>query len=376
MNILYLDHAPVYGGAEVMLLNLLRHMPAECWHVQVATPTGTPFYSALQQSGIGTVAFTYGRLQHAGLLMPFHLAAAAARLARVIRKHDIRLVHSNTVRTHIVGSMAALLTRTPLVWTLHDNTFPLPLVQLLAGAPKGVICVSRWLRDLYAPRGLGAKAAVIYNGLDPDQPLAVKDNLRAELGIPPDAPFLVNVGRLVRGKAPHLFIEAAQHVYADHPEAYFALVGGADQPEAGRPIDSYPVELDQAAAASNLGSHLLITGHRGDVSRFYASADALVYCASQPEGLPNVILEAMQYGLPVAATNIGGAAELVQDGDNGLLVPPGDSAALAQAMLRTITDPPGAQALGRRGRASVSREHDIHHQAAQYAALYDRITAR
>jgi glycosyltransferase involved in cell wall biosynthesis len=296
LRVLYLDHAPILGGAERVLFNVLGALDRDRFAPMVGTTAGAPWLQELEALGIETAAIPFGRLNQAGAAMPLNLAGAATAVARIVRQHRIAIIHSNTVRAHIVAALAALITRTPLVWTLHDNTLPRRAARLLAPIPQRVITVSSWLKDLYGPLGLAHKTSVIYNGLRSDAPLASASGLRAELGVPADAPFVVNVGRLVAGKAPHLYVQAAQIAARVMPAAFFALVGGPDQLEPGQDPAPYGELLAQAIRDAELAEHLIATGYRPDVARFYAAADVVAYSAVVPEGLPTVLLEAMQTG--------------------------------------------------------------------------------
>jgi glycosyltransferase involved in cell wall biosynthesis len=244
--------------------------------------------------------------------------------------------------------------------------------------PARVIAVSDWLKQLYALAGLRRKLLVIPNGLAAERgPLG--DNaagLRLELGVPPDAPFVVNVGRLVAGKAPHVFVEAARAVAAVLPQAVFALVGAPDTPEPGQPAETYASGvLAKALLGSGLGEQMLVTGHRADAARFFAAADVVVYSSVQPEGLPTVLLEAMQAGRPVVASAIGGALEIVVDGVTGRLAPPGDAPAMATGILECLQDPARAEAWGRNGRARLEQTFSLHGQVRQTEAVYRSVLA-
>jgi glycosyltransferase involved in cell wall biosynthesis len=260
-----------------------------------------------------------------------------------------------------------------VVWTLHDNTFPHALVGALAPIPRRVITVSHWLRDLYGPLGLTHKITVIHNGLPLDAPLASAAGLREELSIPPNMPLVISVGRLVAGKAPHLFVEAAQRVAASVPQACFALVGGPDRLEPGQRPSPYADQLAEVVRESQLGQRLILAGHRSDVGRFYAAANLLVYCSVLPEGLPTVLLEAMRYARPVVASAIGAVPEIVVDGQTGRLVQRGDAETLAEAMLDLLRDTDRARALGLAGQVRLEREFDLRAQAARVMKVYETV---
>ncbi len=368
-RIVYLDHAPIVGGAEIVLLNLLDTLDRARFEPIVATAAFSPWLGALRDRAIETILLPFGRLNEADAAMPLHLASSALTLARWLRRRDVALLHTNTTRAHIVGSVAGALTRTPVVWTLHDDTLPIAWARRLARFPRRIIAVSKWLGDWYAPAGVARKTIVIPNGISL-QVAGDAPDARAELGVAPDTPLVVNVGRLVERKAPHLFVQAAQQVAAQMPSAYFILVGGPDELEPGQRPPAYLTQLERAVAASNLGDHLRLVGKRGDVACFFAAADLVVQCVIEPEGFGMVLLEAMRAGKPVIASRLGAAPEIVQEGVTGALVPPGDPTALASAIVALLQDKPRARALGIAGRARVESEFDLRVQVNKIEETY------
>jgi glycosyltransferase involved in cell wall biosynthesis len=337
----------------------------------------SPLRAVLESRGISVHSVPFQRLNQSGAAMPLRWLRAAMRVAEVARLEKVDILHSNTARAHLVGSLAAGLSRKPLVWTLHDNSLPLRIARILSPAPARAIAVSDWLKQHYAPAGLRRKLVEIPNGLEPAPVTGqAAGELRTELGVPPDAPFVINVGRLVAGKAPHVFVEAARMVAAAVPGAFFALVGAPDAVEAGQPAATYAGDvLAKALTHSELGKHMLLTGHRADVARFFAAADVAVYSSVLPEGLPTVLLEAMQASRPVVATAIGGALEIVVDGVTGRLVPTSNPGAMAAGILECLNDPARARSWGQSGRARLEQSFSLKGQARQTEAVYRSVLA-
>ena len=297
-------------------------------------------------------------------------------VVKLIRKHHIDLLHSNTLRAHIVGSLAARLTGRPLVWTLHDVTFPRLLLRALVSTPQAIICVSHYIKGFY---GLPS-ARVIHNGIEPVPcrggplcPPFFSTGLRQELGISPDAPLVVNVGRLVPGKGQYVFVRAAAQVLQQVPEARFLMVGGPDPSERRQPGPRYSEELSALVEELGLSQRVLSVGHRQDVPRFWAAADVCAYTSVSPEGFPTVLLEAMAHDRAVVASNLGGAPEIVEDGITGLLVPPGDIAALAAGIIELLENRVKSREMGRAGRARVTEAFDLHLQANQMDRVYREV---
>jgi glycosyltransferase involved in cell wall biosynthesis len=153
--------------------------------------------------------------------------------------------------------------------------------------------------------------------------------LKAKLAIGAGERVVLAVGRLSHEKGHVDLVRALGALHNTNPALDFKLVVVGDGPERAR--------VEAAARACGIGGRVLFAGHAADVRPFYALADALAL-PSHSEGSPNVLLEAMVSGVPVAATAVGGVPEMVADGESALLVPPRDAEALASALERLLTD--------------------------------------
>jgi len=183
--------------------------------------------------------------------------------------------------------------------------------------------------------------------------------LRNLLGLPENRSLCVFVGRLVPQKDPSSLLEAWS--LAAKPNAHLVLVG--DGPL--RP------QLEAFAQTEPLRGHVSLVGSRAEVAAYLRAADLLVL-PSRAEGMPNVILEAMACALPVLATEVGGAAELLGHGQAGLLVPPGDVPQLANALTRLLQDAGLRWRLGSRARELV-RLYSVGRVVDEYLALYEHL---
>jgi glycosyltransferase involved in cell wall biosynthesis len=372
-TILYLDHAPIWGGAEAVLVNALSRLDRSRFYPLVATPADSSLVAPLKAHAIAQTPVTFGQLNHAGRMLPVHLLQSVWQVIEVARREQVSLIHTNTVRTHIVGALAGLLTGLPVVWTLHDNTFPLKLYHWLSPIPKRIVTVSAWLESYYYTQKSAHKMVRISNGLPMKNTTTQGNLIRTELGISAEAPLVLNVGRLVKSKAPHLFIEAACAALNCVGNAYFVLVGGPDTEEAESM--EYAAHLARIIDDANVDGHIQMVGHRHDVHEFYADADLFVYNAVQPEGLPTVILEAMQYELPVVASAIGGAEEIVEDRVTGWLIPADNQGALVAAMVALIQNQAERATLAKAGLSLLHREYTLVRQVERIEDLYTHILA-
>lgn len=226
--------------------------------------------------------------------------------------------------------------------------------------------VGRYVTDV--GRAPADRIRRVYYGINLDRPIALEAGaaraLRQELEIPVDAPFLLCVARLDPQKGHLALLDAMRDVVQTLPAARLVLVGGAQQATA-----DYSAELRSTAAGPQLAGKVIFAGERTDVPRLMAACDIFVM-ASLWEGFGLVFLEAMAAGKPIVATNVSAVPEAVADGETGVLVPPNDSRAFAEAILRLCGDPAERRRLGdngyRRVRESFTSERMVEETMAVY----------
>jgi glycosyltransferase involved in cell wall biosynthesis len=190
---------------------------------------------------------------------------------------------------------------------------------------------------------------VIHNGVSSTpavdgQRSDVRAAARSELGLPPDATLLLSVGRLHRQKGQLDLIRAAGGVHEQRPDVRVLIAG--DGPDRAR--------LEGALDELRARDAVTVLGHRDDIPRLMAAADLFVF-PSHFEGTPFAMLEAMANGLPVVAATFGGADEVIDDGQNGLLVPVGQPDALRDAILAALADPVALGRIASAGRDRTAR---------------------
>jgi glycosyltransferase involved in cell wall biosynthesis len=211
------------------------------------------------------------------------------------------------------------------------------------------------------------KYVTIRSGIDLTRfrhPTRPREGVREALGIPRDAPVVGTVTRLSAQKAPLDFVAAATRVAEQRPDVHFVIVGAG-------PLEA---EVAHAVADRGLMDHVHLTGLRRDVPDLMHSFDIFAL-SSLWEGLPRVLPQAMAAGLPIVATAVDGNAEAVTDGLNGFLTPPGDPAALAQALLRLLEDDALARRMGQAGLARVD-EFGARKMVQDIETLYQQLLAQ
>lgn len=302
---------------------------------------------------------------------------ALGRLWRLLRRVRPRVVHTHTAKAGTLGRIAAVLAGVPVrIHTFHGHVLHgyfgrvgSALVRAtesaLARITTRVVAVSEEVAGDLAVRHRAiprAKIEVVPLGLELDALYGAerrRGELRAELGIAPDAPLLGFVGRLTAVKEPEVLIRAFARIAAAEPRAILLVAGDGDRRSA----------TEAAAARAGLGDRVRFLGWRDDLDRLWADLD-LALLTSRNEGTPVALIEAAAAAVPAVATRVGGVPAVVLDGETGLLVPRGDDAALAAAALSLLRDPARRRAMGAAARARVRPRHGAAPLLRSLAALY------
>ena len=297
-------------------------------------------------------------------------ARGLARLWRILLTGRWDVVQTHLFKTAVVTTPVARLTRARVVGTVHGLD-PSGLQRRLAGLPARlqhrVVAVSTPLADDVArvttiPRRL---LEVVPDGVDDPGRAFEPAAARAAAGLPADGVLVGCVGRLWERKGQRELVAAWREVVTGRPDARLVLVGDG-------PLRA---ELETAAASPDLHGTVLLTGSRDDVGTILDGLDVAVI-PSHHEGFSLVTVEAMLHGLPVVATAAGGPRELVDDGVTGLLVPPRDVAALAEALLRLVGDPGLRTSFGAAGLAKALDRYTVAAMVRGHVELFERLLGR
>ncbi len=364
MRILCLNATAELGGTDTDLVTMLRAIDRAAFEPVVVLPQPGPLDATYHALG---VEVRYLPLRLPGRRSPprqqfCQLAAsmrAAGRLVAYLRRARIDLVYCNSLLA-LPGALAARLAGRPCV--LHSGELydrPRPVASLLyhtAGALAARIIVSSETVRRRFPTWCRSRVHTIYNGIDLARfrPDLSGERVRRECGFAPDAPVAGFVGRLVPWKGPDRFLEACARVAQACPQARFLLVGST---LAG--YGDYAALLERRAAELGLREQLAIRLNRTDVPEHLAAMDVFVHASVRPEPFGIVVIEAMAAGRPVIATAAGGVLEIIDHPDAGVLVPPGDVEALAQAMLGLLGDGSRRARLGETARRLALERYDI-----------------
>ena len=364
MKVVHLHKLAGISGSERHLLTLLpalreRGVDARFLGLDAPGSDAARFYVELANLGI-----PFAQVRCTTDLNP----RMAAAIVTAVRRSSPDLLHTHLVHADIYGSIASRLTGVPFVSSRHnDDRYllgPFRYVdRTFARGAKRIIAISDAVRRFLENAGLPPeKLVTIHYGLD-EIPKSRSAPSPAELGIPPTAPLILAVGRLIAQKDHETLLRAFARMREDHPEARLAILG------------SGPLEGEIRALVRQLGldAAALLPG-RLEIRDWLERADIFAH-TSRWEGFGIVLLEAMLAGLPIVATRVSAVPEVVADGETGLLVEPGSVAALSAALSGLLNDPDRGAALGRAGLVRARSEFSIAAMADATRAVYEMAAA-
>lgn len=346
------------GGAEQVVAHLAEEFAARGASVTVLVPAVGEGWlrTRLQDSPVAVEPVPLGG--------PLSFAAILA-LAAVLRRTGTQLLHTHEFGQALVGAAAARLAGIPHIITMHGGRYFAErwrrrlLLRIAVALSAAITAVSTPLA-LDLERTLRLRAGRVRRVLNGARPApGGPDGIRQALGVPAGAPLLVAVGNLYPVKGHRHLLSALALLDSRSPAPHLAIAGRGEEEPA----------LRAQAESAALGERVHLLGLRSDVGALLASADLFVH-PSLAEGLPLAVLEAMFAGRPIVASSVGEIPAVLEQGTAGLLVPPGDPIALAEAIQGLLTDRGRAAALGARAAARARRDFGVEQMAGRYSVLY------
>lgn len=378
MRVLVVMTARELGGAEFYVERLVGALSDRCRFSVVLShhPNIVPLRRRLEaKADVLAVDFDH----------PSALPGVVRTLRRLAAQHDIVHLNSNhpASRLGILLGFALPGGGTPVV-AVEQGVSPIDDIIVPKAIAWTLPTLFRWSRrrvaltiavsrqnqemlvDYY--RLPASHIAVVNNGADlaPYSTAAIPiDTLHTELKLAGDRTIVITLARLAPNKGHRYIVEAAPLIVARHPGVHFVFAGVLDQAD--------PVRLQ--IERGSLSKHFTLLGFRSDVANLLAGSDIFVL-PSLGEGFSLSIVEAMAAGLAVVATRVGGAEEIIVDGQNGFLVPPADAGALAAAIIRVLNmDPSARSSLQQSARIAAAR-FSVQAMADRTFALYQQVASR
>ena len=357
------------GGTEGQILNLVKGLDSTDFELEFASlKKEGSLVEENENQGIAISEFPIKSLNSPAALLQM------MRFSKHLRDKRIRIMHAYNFYSLVFSIPAAKLAGVPVVIaSIRDRGVYLTrkqklLQRLVCLMADRILVNADSVRDWLLDQGYQQeKITVIKNGIDSgrydmsgDNRHAAATNIRAECGVTEDAPLIVMLSRLNRQKGVLDIIQAAARVKVEHPSAKFLLIGrpslDSRREESGSISDhqqwlNLREELD-------LEDTLFFCGHRSDIPQILSQASVSVL-PSHSEGLSNTLLESMAAGVPVVATCVGGTPELVEDGVDGILIPPHSPDLLAKAISRILSSKALSLRLSKAAQIKVREEFSL-----------------
>lgn len=360
----------VGGGSDRSLFDLVTHLDRDAFTPFMILRSGDPLAVLYREAGctVAEIPFVPPRKaldarKLAGFFVWYvpHVLKATG----LLRRWKIDVIHVNTIN-NLQGPVAARLAGCALVWHVRelagDGSIGRAMRGLVARLAHVAVANSKAVAESLA--ACGDRVHTVYNGIDfsaypePDCTL-------------PREPLIVCVGRLEPWKGQHVLVETLPAIFAAHPDATAWFVGGAAVNKA-----EYLPALQARCAQLGIADRVTFTGPRDDVPAILRRATLLVLPSVEPEPFGRTVVEAMAAGCPPIATAAGGPLEIIEDGRSGLLVPPGDAGALADAVNGLLADPARTRTLGAAGRERVAAQFSMVRMVEEMSRLLLRAAGR
>ena len=375
-KILYFITQSEYGGAQRYVFDLANNLKSD---FQVAVAMGEQGKDGRLAKKLDENDIKYFILPHLKRdISPLNEIFALREIIKLIKKYQPDIIHLNSSKISILGSLAALFTKTKVIYTVHGWVFnePLPtplkwfylwLEKFTAKFKDKIICVSESDRQVALKYKIAPveKLITIHNGLvfchsglDPESSIKKLEQIS---GVKLTNNFLIgSIGNLYQTKGFEYFIKAADVlINQSRLSATFIIIGEGKEREA----------LEKLIAKYNLKNNFILAGNIDQAARLLPAIDVYV-CSSVKEGLSYTLIEAMQAGRPIVATKVGGNPEMIENEKTGLLSKPADARDLAEKIKTLLNNKALALELGQNGKAKAMVEFGLEKMVEQTKNVY------
>ena len=352
------------GGAGSWLLNLLGAIDKEKFEIKVVLPQGSMLADKIKNLGFEVIAVD-------GIKDKSYDARAVNLLYYIFRAEKPDIVHTHA---SLSARLAAKRAGARIINTKHCIDSRITGIRRFAGAlindrySDGIIAVSEAVKRNIAENGVpDDKISVIYGGINPVKVLDDKEKslARGKWGIGEEEVVVGIVARLAEVKGHKYFIDAAEIISRDNDNVRFFIAGIGPKEE----------ELKELIKQKGLTDKVVFTGFVDEIYEIFNIIDINVI-SSLSEALCLSLIEGMSVGKPSVAADTGGIPEVVKDGYNGFLVPPGDAERLADAILKLIHDPELRKTMGDRGREIMEKSFTAEIMAEKIEELYESVARK
>jgi glycosyltransferase involved in cell wall biosynthesis len=375
-NILMLHgSSDLYGASKIFVTSIEALL--ECGHnVLVVLSEEGPLSEKIREMGVDVEIIRLGILRRkyfsaAGLVNRVRVLHAAYKaLCRLVDDKSITHIYSHTLAV-LVGSFAAYKKELPHIWQLLEiietPKWFFRLMSLIVNRYGGeVIVASNAVRDHWKRHVDSAKLHTVYYGIDRSKISSDESNLRGELGLPADKLIIGMVGRVHYWKGQDYFLRIAGALACEHNNLHFVMIGDA--------FPGYEYlydEIGKIIQEENLKNKVTDLGYRTDIYNLIKGFDIFVQPSILPDPFPTVILEAMAVGLPVVATSLGGAKEMVTNGETGYLIDVGQAEESAKSILKLVLSEDDRVKFGLRGKELIDKKFTLSRYKSDYSKFFN-----
>lgn len=360
INILHTEASNGWGGQEIRILNEILGLKGRGYGVLLAAPPETAICQKAGAQGVGTLPVNMDRP---------HFVSSVMRLFYIIRKYKVSVINTHSSRDSWIGTIAGRLAGAKVIRTRHissrlnNSPFTRLLYRRLC---HGVVTTGRFIRNQIVEELCVAPERVfsVPTGIEVTRFRKANGKaMRRELAIP-ERNVVVGIAAVLRSWKGHLELLEALHLAVGRRSGVNLVIAG-EGPR--RKV------IEKKIAELGLQEHVRMTGHREDIERVIQAFDIAVLSSYASEGIPQFLLQAMAAGKPVIGTRVGGIPEVIEEGVNGLLVPPRECNSMGKALTLLLDDPEKRRLMGQAGYERVAMEHTTSVMLDRMEAVYSKL---
>jgi glycosyltransferase involved in cell wall biosynthesis len=360
-----------FGGGERVFAQIINGLPSDKYETFLASQPGEQFDQALQSSQFQFFPIDFSKRLSFSLVL---------KLADIIKKNSVDMVHGQGARVEFYARLASRLACRPR----YISTIAMPVEGFDVGFFRKKIYrffdhfserfVDRFLvvsdtlkNKMINERNIPAEKVIrVYNGIETDHyspTRRIRERVRSEFNIGEEQTLVGSVGRLVWQKGFEYLIRSIPQILSVDPKAQVLVVGDG-------PMRN---ELEELAERMKVGEHLIIAGFRTDIKEILSGLDILVI-PSLLEGFPMITLEGMAMAKPIIATKIDGITEQITHEESGIIIPPRDPQAIANAIIKVVNNARLAETMGLEARKRVENDFSVDRMVAETEKVYQTLS--
>jgi glycosyltransferase involved in cell wall biosynthesis len=366
-RILYVHGIGSIGGAERDLIALLSKLDRRIWHPTIACPETGPLRDVTLAQDVPTYPINLPPWRKVSSLMSRY--AGVRRLRKLLADVQPALVHVNDLWwvPHTVRAVAGLSHRIPIIAHVRQEAQPRKVTQYALDRVDYVVAVSHQVEQGMLTGGVAPnRIRTHYSGVDCSA-MAFSEgdhNIRMQQGVPHEALLLGTIANLLPLKGYEVMLDALPAILAAIPSVHYLIIGGGGV--------EYGARLEAIALERGIAERVHFVGFQKSVASYLSAMDLYVH-PSLKEAFGLAVVEAMAMEKAVVATTTGGLPEVVEQGETGLLVPPGDAELLAAAVVSLLEDKVRREQMGRKGRARAHERFSLDASVKHMEQFYGEV---